>query len=362
MEGEPCKDFYVQKVCGLNLQVAPIQYAPRRHDTYRLLNPVPYRARYFGVKLHLDQDEKCVTFGVTHVVAIDGYSRKIVGFITIPKKNSIVIYDLLFRPLLLLYGMWAQVRVDHGTEFALIITAQQHLAQHHQQNQSCHPVLQSLSRQNHRAERVWPEINNYINYPVKRVLIEMESAEEINMGDEVTKFCVSWVTIHVMHNATQVIIRAWNCHRIPGTVGGVPNTLALENNHVSRLPSTYIPSTHELVQVHEQSGACLSRDVFYGYDPLTNSPHLQELRQRDFFTAFPDLNIVFHNILHGDAQLFKYSIHHFIWLTNSFAACLEKNTHFSNPPFLLPHSSPLYIYMSCHLSFATHVVEATSKY
>ena len=52
-----------------------------------------------GDKLHLDQNEKCVTFGVTHVLAIDGYSRKI------PKKNPILIYDLLFCPLLLSEGL-----------------------------------------------------------------------------------------------------------------------------------------------------------------------------------------------------------------------------------------------------------------
>lgn len=71
-------------------------------------------------------DFKCVMFGVTHVLAIDGYSRKIVGFITIPKKNPIVIYDVLFRPLLQTEGMWEQVRVDRGTEFTLLITAQLH--------------------------------------------------------------------------------------------------------------------------------------------------------------------------------------------------------------------------------------------
>ena len=73
------------------------------------LNPLPYRAMYFGEKVHLDQNEKCVMFGVTHVVAIDGCSRKIVGFVTIPKKNPILIYDMLFRPLLLSQGLWDNI-------------------------------------------------------------------------------------------------------------------------------------------------------------------------------------------------------------------------------------------------------------
>ena len=100
-------------------RVAPIQYMARQSDTNRLINPYPYQANYFGAKIHLDQNEKCAMFGVTHILAIDGYSRKIVGFITIPKKNPILIYDLLFRPLLLAEGLWDQVRVDHGTEFTL---------------------------------------------------------------------------------------------------------------------------------------------------------------------------------------------------------------------------------------------------
>lgn len=128
-------------------------------------------------------------FGITHVVAVDGYSRKIVGLITIPKKNPIVIYDLLFLPLLNSRGLWELVRVDHGTEFALIISAQKYLS-HQRHNQSREPVLQSLSRQNHRAERIWPEVNQRINYPVKRLLLAMENNEEIHMGDDETRFCV----------------------------------------------------------------------------------------------------------------------------------------------------------------------------
>ena len=50
------------------------------------VNPVVYRANYFGEKLHFDQNEKLVMYGVTHVLAVDGYSRKIVGFVTMPRR------------------------------------------------------------------------------------------------------------------------------------------------------------------------------------------------------------------------------------------------------------------------------------
>ena len=92
------------------------------------MNLIPYRVTAHGEKLHLDQNEEVVMYGMTHVVAVEGYSRKIVGFITLPVKNAIAIYDYLFRPLLLKEGLWVQARVDHGHEFSLILSVQQGLA------------------------------------------------------------------------------------------------------------------------------------------------------------------------------------------------------------------------------------------
>lgn len=282
------------------------------------MNPLPYQARYFGQKLHLDQNEKCVMFGVTHVLAIDGFSRKIVGFITIPKKNPAVIYDLLFRPLLPSEGLWEQVLVDHGTEFTLIATIQLHLSLH-RQNQVHQPILQSLSQQNHCAERIWPEINQRVNYPLKRVLIDMENNEEINMGDELVKFSVSWVTIRVMEGAIKNFIHAWNCHRIPGPQGGIPNTLAEQNNHVTHLLPHLVPSTPEAIALHEADASRLNRDSSYGHDPLVGHPHLQVLREQDLYALYPDMNVLFENVLHGNSYLFKSYILYFLYLTNNFA-------------------------------------------
>ncbi|KAL5481523.1 hypothetical protein EMCRGX_G021702 [Ephydatia muelleri] len=60
--------------------VRPDYHHMRVTKTTQSLNPRPYRAEYFGQKLHIDQNEKLVMFGVTHICAIDGYSGKIVGF------------------------------------------------------------------------------------------------------------------------------------------------------------------------------------------------------------------------------------------------------------------------------------------
>ena len=95
------------------------------------INPILYRAEFFGEKI---QNDKIVMYGVVHVVAVDGYSRKIVGFCTMPRKNPITILGTIFRPLLLCHGIWNQLGSDHGAEFALVSTMQQYLA-HHRVNQ-----------------------------------------------------------------------------------------------------------------------------------------------------------------------------------------------------------------------------------
>ncbi len=63
------------------------------------LNPVPYyaSASLFGHKVHMDQNEKLIIFGVTHVVAIDGRTSKIVGYHTMPLKSNYLIYENVFR-------------------------------------------------------------------------------------------------------------------------------------------------------------------------------------------------------------------------------------------------------------------------
>ena len=115
-----------------------MQYEQRRHDAVDRLNPSPYIALYFGHKLHLDQNEKLRMFGVTHIIAKDGYSGKIVGFSTMPVNNNLAIYESIYRYSLSLstemcmhvqsfreivsrFGLWSQIRVDHGREFYLTL-------------------------------------------------------------------------------------------------------------------------------------------------------------------------------------------------------------------------------------------------
>ena len=75
----------------------PTYHRRRQANTAKLLNPIPYYASYFGNKLHVDQNEKMVMYGVTHICAVDGFSGKIVAFASMPLKNTVEIYKHIFR-------------------------------------------------------------------------------------------------------------------------------------------------------------------------------------------------------------------------------------------------------------------------
>ena len=112
------------RVAATLRRVAPSQYEQRRHDAVDRLNPSPYIALYFGHKLHLDQNEKLGMFGVTHVVAKDGFS-KIVGFPTMPVKNNLAICILSTLGecewITMLFPGQLLLKLAYGVRFGLIM-------------------------------------------------------------------------------------------------------------------------------------------------------------------------------------------------------------------------------------------------
>ena len=59
-------------------------------------------------------------------------------------------------------------------------------------------------------------MNARVNYPIKKILNAMANDDIIDMTDEVTKFCVSWITLRVCDIGSRQVIDAWNNHPIPG--------------------------------------------------------------------------------------------------------------------------------------------------
>ena len=52
--------------------------------------------RLFKHKRHIDRNQKLVMYGVTHILAIDGHSRFIATFSTMPIKNKAITYDEVY--------------------------------------------------------------------------------------------------------------------------------------------------------------------------------------------------------------------------------------------------------------------------
>ena len=78
-------------------RVAPLYHHQRPRGAERQINPQPYTAEYHGHKLHMDQNEKLVNYGVVHVCAVDGFSRFIPSFACMPTKNNVLIYEHVYR-------------------------------------------------------------------------------------------------------------------------------------------------------------------------------------------------------------------------------------------------------------------------
>ncbi len=62
------------------------------------------------------------------------------------------------------------------------------------------------------------EVNNRVNYPLKRALIELEGSSIINMECPMNAFCVSSLIMELCQVGLQRHITSWNNHRIPGTL------------------------------------------------------------------------------------------------------------------------------------------------
>ena len=196
---------------------------------------------------------------------------------------------------------------------------QQHLANFRQQ-QTRLPVLQTTSTNNHQVERMWVEINQRVNYPVKRILVSMEGAQEIDMSNNIVEFCVSWTTTNVIAPALIRFVSSWSNHCIPSPSGGIPNDMASRQNTITPPGQLSIPSTDETIHLFTSTGGHLTPESFFGEDPISAYQHLKELHDGDFRSRYPSMEAVLENVLHSDGMIFRQSVKYFIDLTHQFSA------------------------------------------
>ena len=147
--------------------VARVAHQAGAQDTLERQNPVPYFAPYFWYKGYFDQNEKIgQEYGCSHVLMINDCSGLATGYPSMPFKNRILIYEFVFRPVVCRYGIWDQIRMNHGREFNLVIFVQQLLSVY-KNGESCESCKQTRSTKHYIEKRLWPEVNMKINYPLK---------------------------------------------------------------------------------------------------------------------------------------------------------------------------------------------------
>jgi len=300
-------------------RLAPEAFDARTRDILQRTNPVPYYAPFFGYKVHMDQNEKIgQRFGCTHVALIDGCSRMICGYASMEIKNPILIYEFVYRPALVKFGLWNQLRVDHGQEFVLCIFVQD-LLKEHRIFRNKEPWKQTTSTENNVIERFWPEVNSRVNYPIKRILNQIVEDFDWDMSNPVLKYSISWVTIFIADRAARHLIDSWNFHRVPGRNGCIPVDNMLRTKRNVQLTEALIPTTTDAVRMYEALNGRLTRHSRFGYDPLVRNERRFNLRHTLFVANQPSGENIFSDVVHSRSLSLKNAIEFFYELTCRFA-------------------------------------------
>ena len=310
---------YLRGVKGLNVSerklkrimpiLSPINHSLRHSNSLERRNPPIYSARYFGHKIHMDQNEKLIHYGVTYIMARDGYSGKIVGATIMPRKNNELVYASVYRTAIIDYGLWNQLRVDHGREFYLSLYIQEGL-RNGRGDTTIPSYVQTTSTCNHIIERIWVELNQRVTYPLKRIVQRMDESRAISMDCVITKFCVSGVLCQLSEVGMWRMINAWNSHPIPNR--GIPNDLQLQASHTIPILPSEIPGVTDAVTMCGH----LRDPVSFGTDPLEGDSALcQERNEQWLIKCGMDPDQMFTEIISGNHSILENAILHYIDIT-----------------------------------------------
>ena len=311
-----CKGINIseRKLKKIMPSISPVSHSSRQSNSYERRNPAIYSAHYFGHKLHMDQNEKLVRYGVTYVMARDGYSGKLVGAAVMPRKNNELIYEHVYRAATAEFGLWNHLRVDHGKEFFLSLYVQERLRIGRGDN-TIHPYVQTTSTCNHIIKRIWVELYQRVTYPVKRIIKSMDDTRLINMDCPITKFCVSAVLCQICEIGIWRMIAAWNSHPIPHR--GIPNDLQLQACGTVPVLAAEIPLPSVAVTLYRDQGGRLRDPAGFGTDPLQDSANLCRERQQQWITKCGmDVDEIFSATITGSDSALEMAVLNFIEITS----------------------------------------------
>ena len=96
----------------------------------------------------------------------------------------------------------------------IVVRFHVNLIEYHVAYRYIHLVI--YNEKNLRVERIWPEVNNRVNYPLKAALVELVNNDQVDLADPLEKFCISSLTLQVAELGMQNCVASWNHHRIAG--------------------------------------------------------------------------------------------------------------------------------------------------
>ena len=105
------------------------------------------------------------------------------------------------------------------------------------------------------------------------------------------------------------------CFNTPGR--GVPSQLERECNRITSIPTQFIPTTENAVEMYHMQGGDLTEFGLFGCDPLKDRPDLIQRRETYFFSTHPSFEDIFSNAVSRDGTIFYESICDFIRVTKS---------------------------------------------
>ena len=187
--------------------------------------------------------------------------------------------------------------MNYGRKFNLVIFVQQLLSVY-RNDDSRESCKQTRSTKSYIEQRLWPEVNMKINYPLKCAINHIAENEDLDISDEILTFCFSWVILYSSVDAVNHLLNSWNHYRVPDPVGCVSIENMLGTTRTAKVIDWLTRTTPEAVKMCEGNGGVLNRNAEFDYDLLIHREDLYQLRETLLKANAPTPTEIFSEVAH----------------------------------------------------------------